>query len=87
MPDENIGTSAWCDMRSPDTSLYLHDLQLLHEEMVDTPQNDALRAAKSTRPCAFRKNKRGRRRRVRGVHAYNHTYIHIHIISYRKIHS
>lgn len=56
MPNKNFSVSAWCDMCSLDTSLHLHDLQLLHEEVADASQIDALKG-EDIRLCAIRNKK------------------------------
>lgn len=46
MSNENFGASAGGDVCSPSAPLHFHDLLLLHEEMADTTQNDALKDTK-----------------------------------------
>lgn len=46
MSNKNLGAGARGDVCSSGAHLHLHDLLLLHEEVADTSQNDALRNEK-----------------------------------------
>lgn len=46
MSNKSIGISTRSNVRSFGAHLYLHDLLLLHEEVADASQNDALKELK-----------------------------------------
>lgn len=55
--NENLGAGARGDVCSSGADLYLHDLLLLHEEVADTSQNDALKEKNDSFAERIRKSK------------------------------
>lgn len=95
VPDENLGAGARGDVRPAGAHLHLHDLLLLHEEMADAPQDDALKGDGTFTPRsnaiakANKADDRAKSARVTDIHMYTRTRIHTdtHIyIQYTRIH-
>lgn len=87
MSNENLSAGARGDVCSSGAHLYLDDLLLLHEEMADTSQNDALRTRRIIIVERICKSKWKKKRGVREfTHTFTPTHTHTHIVSYQRIH-
>lgn len=78
MSNENLGAGARGDVCSFGAHLYLHDLLLLHEEVADTSQNDALKDMKDSFAERIRKSKwKNDNGECESSHIHSHTHTRI----------